>query len=197
MRFRSCLGSSVFLVLLFLGFGLSSYTWFKFFVRGSSIPTPNLTGRAIPDARAITSDLGLILVLDNKSDRHSEKVPTGTVVWQNRAPNSLVKRGTRLFVGQSLGPLVLEVPNLTGESPRTALLRFSQRNLKLGNLSYYETVGTPGISAEDPPRGTVVKGGTPISLLVGFAAPPPAYVMPDLIDLPLAEVRPALEARNL
>ena len=197
MRWRSCFSSVIYVVLLFLAFAISSYSWFKFFVRGSSLPTPNLIGRSITDARAISSDLGVVLVVDNARDRHSENTPTGAVVWQNRAANSLIKRGTRVYVGQSLGPLVLEVPNLTGESARTALLRFSQRNLKLGNLTYVETFGTPGISSEDPPRGTVVSGGTPVSLLVGFAAPPAAYVMPDLIDLPLAEVRPSLESRGL
>lgn len=192
-----CLGSAVYVVLLFLAFGISTYSWFKFFVRGSSLPTPSLIGRSVAEARAISSDLGLRLVVDNGRDRHSENVPIGTVVWQNWAANSLVKRGTRLYIGQSLGPLVLEVPNLAGESARTALLRFSQRNLRLGNLTYVETVGSPGIAGEDPPRGTVVSGGTPISLLVGFTAPPAAYVMPDLIDLPLAEVRPSLESRGL
>jgi beta-lactam-binding protein with PASTA domain len=197
MRIRSCLGSSIYIAILILIFGVSSYSWFKFFVRGKSIPTPNLIGRSLDDARALTSDLGLLIVVDNTRDRHSEPVPPGSVVWQNRAAGTLVKRGTKLYVGQSLGPLVLQVPDLVGESPRTALLRFSQRNLKLGNLTYVETAATPGIVSEDPPRGTVVKGGTPVSLLVGFASPPSQFVMPDIIDLPLAEVRPALESRGL
>lgn len=196
MRLRSCLGNAVYLLLLLLAFGVSSYSWFKFFVRGKSIPTPALIGKTIADARAITSDLGIVIVVNNSRDQHSEGIPPGAVVWQNRAAHSLIKRGTRLYVGQSLGPLVLQVPNLTGESPRTAMLRFSQRNLKLGDLSYVETTGPPGIISEDPPRGTVVKGGTEVSLLVGFSAPPSAFVMPDLIDLPLAEVRPTLEARG-
>lgn len=197
MRVRSCVGNSVYIALLLLAFGVSSYSWFKFFVRGKSIPTPNLIGRSIETSRAVSSDLGLIIVVDNTKDRHSEDVPVGAIAWQNRPPNSLIKRGTSLYVGQSLGPLVLRVPNLAGESPRTASLRFSQRNLKVGEISYVETVGTPGVISEDPPRGTVVKGGTTISLLVGVAAPPPAFVMPDLIDRPLAAVRPALERRGL
>jgi beta-lactam-binding protein with PASTA domain len=197
MRVRSCLGNSVYIALLALTFGVSAYSWFKFFVRGKSIPTPNLIGRTIENARAYSSDLGLIIVVDNTKDRHSEPVPVGAVVWQNRPPNSLIKRGTSLYVGQSLGPLVLRVPNLARDSPRTAMLRFSQRNLKLGEISYVDTHGPPGVISEDPPRGTVVKGGTTVSLLVGVAAPPTSYVMPDLIDLPLAEVRPALESRDL
>lgn len=197
MKIRSCLGTVIFVMFLVAAFGLSSYFWFSFFVRGKSVETPNLVGRTLVSARGVASDRGLILVVDNVNDRNSDKVPPGSVVWQNRAAGALVKRGTRLFVGQSLGPLVLSVPDLTGQSPRTALLRFSQRNLKLGNLAYFEHPSTAGIVAEDPPRGTVVSGQTPISLLVGFTRPGPAYVMPDLIDRLLIEVRPTLEIRNL
>jgi len=197
MKIRSCLLNLLFLSFLVAAFGLSSYFWFSFFVRGKSVQTPNLIGRSLASARGVASDRGLILVLDNANDRNSDGVPIGAVVWQNRAAGALVKRGTRLFVGQSLGPLVLSVPDLTGQSPRTALLRFSQRNLKLGNLAYFDHPTTAGIVAEDPPRGTVVSGQTPISLLVGFTRPGPTYVMPDLIDQPLLEVRPTLEIRNL
>lgn len=197
MKIRSCLGTLVFVFFLVVAFGLSSYFWFRFFVRGKSVETPNLVGRTLVSARGVASDRGLILVVDNANDRNSDKVAPGSVVWQNRAAGALVKRGTRLFVGQSLGPLVLSVPDLTGQSPRTALLRFSQRNLKLGNLAYFDHPAISGIVAEDPPRGTVVSGQTPISLLVGFIKPGPTYVMPDLIDRPLIEVRPTLEIRNL
>ncbi|HVT43335.1 MAG TPA: PASTA domain-containing protein [Thermoanaerobaculia bacterium] len=194
---RGCLNQLVFLLLLGIAFGGSSYFWFKFFVRGKSVQTPNLVGRDLSDARAFASDLGLILIVDNNRDRNAEDVPVGAVVWQNRSAGSLIKRGTRLHVGQSLGPLVLRVPDLTGQSPRTALLRFSQRNLKLGHLAYIDHLGTEGIIAEDPPKETVVEGQTPVSLLVAFAAPPPSWVMPDLIDRALDSVRPALQAHGL
>lgn len=197
MKIRGCLGTLLFVFVLVAAFGLSSYFWFSFFVRGKSVETPNLVGRSLASARGVASDRGLILVVDNANDRNSDKVPPGSVVWQNRSAGALVKRGTRLFVGQSMGPLVLSVPDLTGQSPRTALLRFSQRNLKLGNLAYFDHPSTAGIVAEDPPRGTVVSGQTAISLLVGFTTPGPTYVMPDLIDRPLIEVRPTLEIRNL
>ena len=47
-----------------------------------------------------------------------------------------------------------------------------------------------GIVAADPPNGTVVPAQTPVSLLVGVPPAPASYVMPDLIDRPLDEVRP-------
>lgn len=192
-----CFQRLFFMTLLLVVFGGSSYFWFKFFVRGRSVPTPNLVGKTVPEARAIASDLGLVLQLDPNQDRHADKVAKDAVVWQNRSAGSLVKRGTRLHVGRSLGPLVLSVPDLTGETPRTALLRFAQRNLRLGNLAYVDTALNNGIVAADPPKGTVVAGQTAVSLLVGFPPPPAAYVMPDVINKSIDGVRPALEGRGL
>ncbi len=197
VKARGCFGAVTFFALLFVVFGVSSYFWFKFFVRGKSIPTPALSGKSIAQSRAVTSDLGLIMIVDNREDRNSEQVPTGAVVWQNRPAGRLIKRGTRIYVGQSLGPLVLSVPDLTGQSPRTALLRFSQRNLKLGELSYVDHPGHSGIIAEDPAKGTIVAGQTPISLLVAVPASSPVYIMPDLIDHRLDNSRPTLESRGL
>jgi eukaryotic-like serine/threonine-protein kinase len=190
-----CFGKLFFTFLFLACFGLSSYFWFTYFVRGRSVATPQLAGKTIADARAICSDRGVILIVDNTQDRSSNDVATGAVVWQNRAAGSLIKRGTRLLVGQSLGPTILSVPDLKGQSARTALLRFSQRNLRLGALAYVDT-GGKGIVAEDPPAGTVVAGQSAVSLLVAVDPTPARYVMPDVIDRHLNAVRPTLEVHG-
>jgi eukaryotic-like serine/threonine-protein kinase len=197
MKSRGCFDRIIFVSLLLICFGGSSYFWFKFFVRGSSVATPNLIGMSASEARAHASDVGLSIELDSTKDRHSDQVVKEAVVWQNRNPGSLVKRGTRIIVGQSTGPRTLSVPDLSGQSPRTALLRFSQRNLTLGNVAYIDYFDQNGIISEDPPRGTVVAGETPVSLLVATPQPPQTYVMPDLIDRLHDRVRPHLEARGL
>ncbi|HEU5163342.1 MAG TPA: PASTA domain-containing protein [Thermoanaerobaculia bacterium] len=194
---KGCLNNVVFLMLLAVGFGVSSYFWFKFFVRGRSIGTPALVGRSLPDARALSSDSGLVLSEDTSKDRHSDTVPPGAVVWQNQRPGTLVKRGTRIIVGRSLGPLILRVPDLEGESPRTALLRFNQLNLRLGYVANVPRTGKAGIVAADPPEGVVVQAQRPISLLSAFEAPPRRWVMPDLIERELDPVRATLEIRGL
>ncbi|HXI12785.1 MAG TPA: PASTA domain-containing protein [Thermoanaerobaculia bacterium] len=193
------LGKIGFAFLVLALFGGSSYFWFSFFVKGKSIPTPKLIGQSFPQAKATTSDLGLVLELDRsgKKDRHADAVPKGAVVWQNRAPGSLIKRGTRIHVGQSLGPLVLSVPDLTGQSARTAVLRFGQRNLAVGSLSYLESSGPTGVLSADPPVGTVVAGQTAVSLLIGSGKTRTVFVMPDIIDRALADIRPALGSNGL
>lgn len=195
---RGCLDRLLFGLLLFLAFGGSTYFWFTFFVKGRSLPTPNLIGRSVAEARRLTSDLGVELFIDETHRRNSDRVPVGHIVWQNRTPGatSFIKRGSTLRVELSAGPLVLRVPDLGNETPGTGMLRLGQQNLKLANLAYVAGDGG-GILASEPPQGTVVAPQTGISLLVAVPAPPSRFVMPDVIDRRLDQIRPALEARGL
>ena len=195
---RGWLDNILFAALVVVVFGVSTYVCFNFFIRGRSVSTPNLIGRTLANAKAVCSDLGVSLVVDSGT-RNSDKIATGNVVWQNRTPGAtnLVKRGTDIHVELSAGPLVLQVPDLNGQTARTALLRLSQQNLKLGSVVHVENALQQGIVSEEPPKGTVVAAQTAVSLLVGEQASPLPYVMPDLIDKPLDTVRPALESHGL
>ena len=58
---HGCVSNLLFGFLLLLAFGGSSYFWFTYFVKGRSLPTPNLIGKTVAEARAISSDLGVNL----------------------------------------------------------------------------------------------------------------------------------------
>jgi beta-lactam-binding protein with PASTA domain len=196
---RGCFENLLFGVLVFAIFGFSTYFSFTLFVRGRSLPTPNLIGKSVAEAKAICSDAGITLSVGDHV-RNSDKVPAGYVAWQNRTSGatSFIKRGAALKVELSAGPLVIRVPDLNAQSARTALLRLGQQNLKMGNLAYADGVSPKeGIVATEPPTGTVVAAQTPVSLLVNVPPASAEWVMPDLIDLPLDTVRPALEGKGL
>ncbi|MGK2856710.1 MAG: PASTA domain-containing protein [Thermoanaerobaculia bacterium] len=193
MRLRGCVFNFAFVCLLAVAFGASSYFWFKFWVRGKSIPTPSLIGRTLTESRAVCSDLGLVVVVDNSKDRHGDNVLAGNVVWQNRAPESLIKRGTRIHVGQSLGPLVLRVPDITGKSARTSMLQLSQKNLRLGVISYFPGGTMENAGATEPAIGEVVGEQSAVSVAIALPKPEPAFVMPDLINRRLDDVKYRLE----
>src|SRR5437764_1158089 len=196
---RGCLDNLLFVAVLAVVFAGSTYFWFNFFIRGKSLPTPNLIGKSVADAKAICSALGVALNIDPPTRRNSEKVPAGYIAWQNRPAGnaSLIKRGTNIRVELSAGPLILRVPDLDGQSAGTAVLRLGQQNLKVGNFAYADAANINGVAAADPPKGTIVAAQTPVSLLVSVAPQPSSYVMPDLIDHPLDQVRPYLEANGL
>ena len=196
---RGCFANLLFVAVLLIVFGASTYFSFTFFIRGKSLPTPNLIGKSLVDAKAICSDIGINLKIEPNARRNSDKVPAGFIVWQNREAGNanLIKRGTTIRVELSAGPLILKVPDLDGQSAGTAVLRLGQQNLKVGNFAYADASNVNGIVAADPPKGTVVAAQTPVSLLVSVPPQPVAYVMPDLIDHPLDEARPYLEGHGL
>lgn len=195
---RGCLDKILFFAVLFVAFGLSTYFWFTFFVKGRSLPTPNLIGRTPAEAKAYCSDLGVTLRIDEARKRNSDRVAVGRVVWQSPTPGatSLIKRGATVRVELSAGPLVLRVPDLNGQTAGTAMLRLGQQNLKVGSFAYVDE-NAKGIVAADPPIGTVVAAQTPVSLLVSVPRAPQQFVMPDLIDRQLDLVRPVLESLGL
>lgn len=194
---RGCWGTFFFSILVVLAFGFSTYVWFNFFIRGKSVSTPNLVGRTVDQARAICSDLGVTLEVDTEHRRNSDR-PAGLIAWQNRTPGAtnLIKRGTTIKVELSTGPLVLTVPDLTGQREGTAVLRLGQLNLRAMNNALVDTP-QQGVLATDPPIGTVVPAQKPVSLLVGVPAVGPVYIMPDLIDQPIDQMRPFLEQHGL
>ena len=100
---HGCVSNLLFGFLLLLAFGGSSYFWFTYFVKGRSLPTPNLIGKTVAEARAISSDLGVNLDV-RQERRNSDRVPIDRVVWQNRTPGatSFINSGTSSF---ALGPL--------------------------------------------------------------------------------------------
>ena len=79
---RGCLHHILFGALLLLIFGSSTYFWFTYFVKGRSLPTPNLIGRSVSDARKVTQDLGVDLVDDEEHRRNDDKVTVGHIVCQ-------------------------------------------------------------------------------------------------------------------
>src|SRR5213592_4897770 len=172
----------LFTIIVLIAFGVSTYVSFTLFIRGRSVSTPNLIGRSVTDAKSICAELGVTLTVEERR-RGSDKIPAGDIAWQNRTPGttSLIKRGTDIHVELSTGPLILQVPNLDGQSPRVAMLLLSRENLKLDNLTYVDAGGKQVVLAEDPARDTVVPAQWKVSLLVSTPDPPPGYVMPDLI----------------
>jgi beta-lactam-binding protein with PASTA domain len=196
---HGCLANILYAVLVVIAFAGSTYFWFTYFVKGRSLPTPNLIGKTVAEARAICSDLGVKLDVRDER-RNSDRVPVDRIVWQNREPGgtSFIKRGTAIRVELSAGPLVLRVPDLDGQSAGTSMLRLGQMNLRAGNVTYVDSPPTSrGVLAMDPPQGTVVQAQTPVSMLIGVPPAPASYVMPDLIDQALDQMRPALEAHGL
>lgn len=170
-------------MLLFVLFSLAAYLSFSQFVRRGVTPVPDVVGLPREQAEAVLADSGLDLEVDPEAERYDDTVPAEAVLRQKPAARSLAKRGGTVRVGLSLGPEVVEVPDLAGMDLAGARVTLSAVGLEMGHVSaVYGLAGPSGTVVEqDPPAGSVVGYAADVDLYFGEQSHAEAFLMPDLI----------------
>jgi serine/threonine-protein kinase len=150
-------------------------------LRAREVEVPNLTDRTANEANAIAAQLGLTLKVDD-SRRTDPKIGAGRVLAQDPAAGSTARRQRTLKIWLSAGQRASTVPQLVGETERTAQMRLSQDGFALADVAEIrsQTVAPDVIVAQTPPAKTA--GGT-VALLINRGERGASYVMPDLIGV--------------
>jgi beta-lactam-binding protein with PASTA domain len=158
------------------------------------VQVPDLANLTLEQAERALRPTGL--VLSRAGERFDPGVPRGFILGQDPAPGTPVRGRTRVSVSVSLGQEFSSVPELFGESPRSARLLLERAGLEMGAVTKApsDEVGRDLVVTSDPPAESVLPRGTPVSLLVSTGAGAEAYVMPDLTGRELNGVRRQLEA---
>ena len=149
--------------------------------RAREVMVPDLTGRTVQEATAILADHGLTLRVD-EVQRADLKVPAGRITQQEPSARSTARRQRGVRVWLSLGQQAAVVPELVGETERTAQMRLQQDGLALTSVAEIRSsdYGPDAVVAQNPPAGT---RGAQVALLVNRGAEGTTYVMPDLIGI--------------
>jgi serine/threonine-protein kinase len=173
-------------------------TWISFskFVVGKSMRVPDMTGLSVDEATALATERGLSVQVDPAHERYDEKVPVHRVAGQEPSPETDVKSGQRVRIFLSLGPRMIRVPDLAGDSPRTAALALAREGLREGVQSAVRLPGPQGVTGQGILPGTTAAPDAKVDLLVNRGAADVAWVMPDLIGRDFDRVRAAFEARG-
>ena len=103
-------------------------------ITARQVTVPDLVGRSIADATALSTQLDLQLRVD-ETPRPDPKVPAGHVLGQEPTAGSAARRQRSLRVWVSSGAHVALAPSLLGESQRTAEIRVAQDGLRIGTVS--------------------------------------------------------------
>lgn len=148
---------------------------------GGDVYVPDLSNLNREQAEAVLARNGLRLSVT--TERFDPAVPRGFVLTQDPEPGRMVKTGRRVSVALSLGEEFANIPELFGESVKTARLLLDRAGLHAGSVGHVYTaeVGPGLVLSAEPPFGAVVPRGTRVNLLMCEAAEPEAYVMPDLV----------------
>lgn len=191
------IGCLSYLGLLGVIFGLVAYVAFSQFVRRGVTPTPDVSGMAEAEAQAFLQDQGLTFTITEDDERYDERVPAGHVLIQRPKAGTLVKRGSRVTIILSLGPQLLQVPDVLGNAPQAAQVALSAAGLDVGRtLSLYSSKGENGtVIDQRPAAGARAEQSASVDLfLVGGSSE--TWVMPDLVYRSEEDVRRFFSSRS-
>lgn len=177
----------------------SAFISMRLAIHGREAKVPNLTGLTLEDASQDARALGLRLTLEDRF--YANNTPAGLVLAQSPAPGTTVRRQWAVRVTESLGPQQVSIPNLIGQSERTASINLRRLSLNLGTIAYMQSPGDPGIVLAQTPNPNASGVDRPrVSLLLSqpeASQTTAAFVMPSLTGLPLMSAAARASAAGL
>jgi|SRR5579871_55894 len=176
---------------------VSAFITMRMAIHGREVKVPNIAGLSLSDASRKASSMGLRLNVENRF--YSADTPAGNILAQSPAAGTTVRRAWAVRVTESLGPQQVSIPNVAGQSERTASINIRRLSLDLGTVASIPVAGEGGIVVAQTPNPNAVGVEQPrVSLLLSDAAvSPPAFVMPSLTGLSVAVAAARASAAGL
>lgn len=130
------------------------------------VAVPDLTGMTVSQARAELEELGLLMEVVDSA--HSTSVQTGMVSAQQPAEGELVP-GETVEVTESLGPRMLEVPDLMDLEVEQARQLLEEAGFEVEETTILGDLFSDGsgrVRSQNPDAGTEAAEGSTVHLLV-------------------------------
>lgn len=175
---------------------LSALTAMRFAIRGREVDMPDVVGMRPRQAQQILRGRSLGIKIE---DRVYSNQPVDAIVRQSPSPATRVKTGQYAHVVLSLGPQAVSIPQLKEMSVRAAQVELLRGGMQLGEVSDVYLPGTAPdtVALQNPAPGTTDVQSPHVNLLVTLGPKPPAFVMPDLSSLTVAEAESKLSPAGL
>ena len=175
---------------------LSALTAMRYAVQGREVKMPDVEGKSAREAQQLLQARRLGMKVE---DRQYSPLAVDEVVRQSPPAESTVKTGQLAHVVLSLGPRRQTMPELENRSVRAARIELLQSGMQVGEVSNAYLPGTQDdtVLLQDPRPGSSNVTSPHVNMLVSLASPAPAYVMPDLVGMPLSEAIARLNGAGL
>jgi len=172
---------------------ISALTAMQLAIHGREVGIPNLVGMSPSEAERTGAASGLQIVVERQF--YSPNIAEGRVMTQMPPPGTKVRRGWLVRVAQSLGPLRVAIPDVTGGSERVAELNIRRRGLTIGSVAHIHSpeATEDRVISQSPPANASGVSAPKINLLISDGAEAPTYVMPNLTGQPLGSAMLALQ----
>jgi len=158
------------------------------------VDVPDLANLTLEQAEQALRPLNL--QLSRAGERFDAAVPRGFVLSQDPGPGTSVRGRRRISVVVSLGEEFSSVPELFGESQRSAEQLLRSAGLRVGPVTRApsEEVGVGMVAGSDPGPESVLPRDAVVSLLISSGAGEHSFVMPDLLGREPGAIRRQLES---
>jgi eukaryotic-like serine/threonine-protein kinase len=172
---------------------VSALTAMRFAIHGQEVEVPALVGLTPAEAERAVSGPGLLIEIERQY--YSPRIPEGRIMSQLPVPGTKVRRGWQVRLAQSLGPLRVAIPDVTGQSEHAAELNIRRRGLELTSTAEVRIPGLPAdqVLAQSPAANASQVAAPKISLLVTSAADPEIFAMPSFLGQPLGSASRTLQ----
>lgn len=175
----------------------SALTAMRIAIHGREVVVPKLVGLTPAQAERLALQNGLLIDIENRF--YSTDVPEGRILSQSPGAGEKVRRGWRVRLAESLGTQHVVIPDVVGDSTRSAEINLRRRGLEPGEMAYAELPEQPAeqVIAQSPPAAAEGVASPKVNLL--FAAPqtPRAYVMASFVGHPIGEAIKAVQGAGL
>lgn len=175
---------------------LSALTAMRFAIQGREVAMPDVVGKKAVEALQILQGRGVGLRIE---DHIYSPFPVDCVVRQSPPGGMRVKIGQYAHVVLSLGPQKANIPHLEERSLRASRIELLRSGMQAGEISslYLPEWQEDTVIKQDPAPGTTDSTSAHVDMLVSLGPRPPAYVMPELIGLSLAQAEAMLSPAKL
>lgn len=180
-------------LISFLILSTVSYFVIRQFIVVSEKPVPNVVGLSPEQAvRQLTSEK-FSMVFDKYE--YSTVLKEGRIISQYPFGGEKAKIGSPVRIVLSKGSPLITVPDVRGDTPVGAGIKIRAAELAVGEVVHvhHEHVKKDAVISQDPPPRTGAPKGRKVSLLVSDGPEERTFLMPELLELSLAEARTKIE----
>ncbi len=155
--------------------GVIAVSWY--FSRYIAIPNdvlvPNLVGKTYDDAKALARQQHFTLVVGGED--YSVKWPENQIYQQDPLPGRTIKADKEVSVFRSLGPRLLQVPDLVGMTKDRAVRALQDAGLPEGPVTedYSDTVQSGVVLSQSLDKGSMVARDSTVGFVVSKGPQPP------------------------
>ena len=169
--------------------------WYLATHLSSTVPTPNVIGLNVDQARQQLASSGLSLTVGGEA--FSETIPPQSIVSSDPLAGAGVREAGTIDVIVSKGPERYAVPDVRGQTQAAATSALDAAHLIVGSVTedYDDKAAAGTVARSTPKAGTSAKPGTAVDLVISTGPKPVA--VPDVTGRKLGNANRTLASAGL